>query len=190
MTNYLKAFVVMIAGLLIGFAMTAVSLGLGRGFGALSAGPWTAWPRHGAGDIDPYARAMLARTGEAPLGRDQGLAFVARVDSRGATLDGRCVYRIVDPTPAARYWTLGAATTSGALIDNPAQRYAFTSAEILRREGGGFEIDVAREARPGNWLPTRSGPFLLILRLYDTALDTEVAPDPATFPKILELGCA
>ncbi|MBY6239734.1 DUF1214 domain-containing protein [Methylosinus sp. Sm6] len=190
MTNYLKAFAAMIAGLLIGFAMTAVSLGLGRGFGALAAGPWTAWPRHGAADIDPYARAMLARTGEAPLGRDQGLAFIARADSSGATLDGRCAYRITDPAPAARYWTLAVATTSGTLIDNPARRYAFTSAEILRREGGGFAIDAAEEAHPGNWLPTRRGPFLLILRLYDTSLDTEVAPDPSTFPKIIKLGCA
>jgi hypothetical protein len=190
MTNYLKAFAVMIAGLLIGFALTAVSLGLGRGFGALVAGPWTAWPRHGGADIDPYARAMLARTGEAPLGREQGLAFMARADSSGAALDGRCVYSIIDPTPAARYWTLGAATTSGALIDNPAQRYVFTSAELLRREGGGFEIAAAEEARPGNWLPTRRGPFVLILRLYDTSLDTEVAPDPATFPQITKLGCA
>lgn len=189
MTNYVKAFVVMIAGLLIGFALTAVSLGLGRGFGAMRAGSWTAWPQHGGAGVDPYARAMLARTGEAPLGRDQGVAFIARADSSGATLDGRCDYRISDPTPPARFWTLEAATTDGALIDNPAQRYAFSSAEILRREGGGFEIVTAAQARPGNWLPTH-GPFLLILRLYDTPLDTEAAPDPSTFPKIVKLGCA
>jgi hypothetical protein len=190
MTNYVKAFVVMIAGLLIGFALTAASLGLGRGFGAVRVGPWTAWPSHGGAGVDPYARAMLARAGEAPLGRDQGVAFVARADSSGATLDGRCDYRIVDPAPAARFWTLAAATTSGGLIDNPARRHVFTSAEIARREGGGFEIATAAEARPGNWLPTARGPFLLILRLYDTPLDTEVAPDPSTFPKILKLGCA
>ncbi|HEY8064668.1 MAG TPA: DUF1214 domain-containing protein [Methylosinus sp.] len=190
MTNYVKAFAVMIAGLLLGFAMTAVSLGLGRGFGALHAGPWTAWPRHGAADIDPYARAVLARSGEAPLGRDQGLAFFARTDSSGAPLDGRCDYRILDSTPAARFWTLGAASAAGRLIDNPADRYAFTSSEITRREGGSFEIDIGAQARPGNWLPVAREPFVLVLRLYDTPLDVESAPDPTTFPKIVKLHCA
>jgi hypothetical protein len=190
MTNYVKAFVVMLAGLLLGFALTAVSLGLGRGFGAVQAGPWTAWPRHGGAEIDPYARAVLARSGETPLGHDQGLAFFARADSSGAPLEGRCDYSIGPGTPSARFWTLGATTPSGALIDNPAERYFFTSSDVLRREGGAFRIEAAAEARPGNWLPTRSGPFVLVLRLYDTPLDVESAPDPVTFPTIVKLGCA
>lgn len=190
MTNYAKAFTVMIVGLLLGFAATAASLGFGRGFGAISAGPWTAWPSHGATDPDPYARAILARSGEAPLGRDQGLAFFAEVDSNGAPLDGRCDYRVADTTPPARFWTLGAADPEGALIDNPAGRHAFTSSEILRREGGAFEIAVAASARPGNWLPVARAPFVLILRLYETPLDTETAPDPSIFPKIVKIHCA
>jgi hypothetical protein len=190
MINYVRAFAVMIAGLLLGFAMTAVSLGLGRGVGALRVGPWTAWPQHGGVDIDPYASAMLARSGEAPLGRDEGLAFFAYTDSNGAPLDGGCDYRVADTTPAARFWTLGATSASGRLIDNPADRYAFSSSEIFRREGGAFEIEIGAQARPGNWLPVARAPFVLILRLYDTPLDVESAPDPATFPKIVKLHCA
>ncbi len=190
MANYIKAFIVMIVGLLLGFAMTAASLGSGHGLSALHAGPWTAWPRNGTIEIDPYARAILARSGETPLGRDQGLAFYARADSDGAQLEGRCDYRIVDPLPAARYWTLGVASPNGASIDNPAKRYFYTSSDILRREGGAFEIAVARDARPGNWLPAGSGPFILTLRLYDTPLDVDSAPDPSTFPKIIKIGCA
>ncbi|PWB94922.1 DUF1214 domain-containing protein [Methylosinus sporium] len=190
MINYVRAFAVMIAGLLLGFAITAVSLGLGRGFGAVHVGPWTAWPRHGGSDIDPYARAVLARSGEAPLGHGQGLAFFADTDSNGAPLDGRCDYRLSDSTPTARFWTLGATSAAGRLIDNPAGRHAFTSSEILRREGGAFAIEIGPQARPGNWLPVAKEPFTLVLRLYDTPLDIESAPDPATFPKIVKLHCA
>jgi hypothetical protein len=179
------------AGLALGLAATAISLHSGYGFGALRAGPWTAWPQLGGAGIDPYARAILARSGEAPLGRDQGLAFMARADSDGAALDGACEYRIVDPLPAARFWTLGLASPSGVLIENPTGRHVYTSSEILRREGGVFEIAVAREARPGNWLsPGEARGFVLILRLYDAPLDLEARHDPAGFPKIVKLSCA
>lgn len=188
-TNYIKAFAVMIVGLLLGFAMTAVSLGWGHGLSTVRVGPWTAWPRNGTKEIEPYARAILARSGEAPLGRDQGIVFFAGRDSSGAELDGRCDYRVFDPPPAARFWTLGVMSPDGALIKNPTGRHLYTSSDVLRREGGAFEIAVAQGARPGNWLSAAAGPFILTLRLYGTPLDLEFAPDPATFPKIVKIGC-
>lgn len=181
----------MTAGLALGLVATVLSLNSGYGFNAMRAGPWTAWPQIGGLDIDPYARAVIARSGEAPLGRDQGLAFVAHDDSSGAPLDGACEYRVVDPLPAARLWTIGLASPDGALIANPTGRYVFSSADVLRREGGGFEISVSREARPGNWLsPGEARDFVLVLRLYDTALDVESRADAANFPRIEKLGCA
>lgn len=189
--KYLRAAAVMIGGLALGLLATIVSLNSGYGFNALRAGPWTAWPSVGGSDIDPYARAVVARSGEAPLGRDQGLAFVATNDSNGAPLDGACEYSIVDPAPAARFWTLSLATPDGALIDNPAGRYGFSSVDVLRREGGAFEIAIARSARPGNWLsPGTARDFVVVLRLYDTPLDVDARPDPDSFPKIVKLTCA
>ena len=156
----------------------------------MRAGPWTAWPNIGGADIDPYARAVISRSGEAPLGRDQGLAFIARADSDGAPLDAGCEYRIVDPLPAARFWTIALASPEGALLANPTARYGYSSIDVLRREGGAFDIAVAREARPGNWLsPGSARSFVVMLRLYDTPLDVESAADPETFPKIVKLGC-
>ncbi|WP_457797759.1 DUF1214 domain-containing protein [Methylocystis sp. S23] len=189
--KYLRAGSVMIGGLALGLLATLFSLNSGYGFDPLRAGPWTAWPSIGGAEIDPYARAVVARSGEAPLGRDQGLAFVASDDSDGAPLDGACEYRIVDPLPAARFWTLSLATPTGALIDNPAGRYGFSSVDVLRREGGAFEIVLARNARAGNWLsPGETRRFVVMLRLYDTPLDTDAHPDPASFPKIVKLKCA
>lgn len=181
----------MVGGLALGLIATVLSLNSGYGFNAVRAGPWAGWPQIGGLDIDPYARAVIARSGEAPLGRDQGVAFLAREDSSGAPLDGACEYRIVDPLPAARFWTLGLASPSGALIDNPTGRYSFSSAEILRHEGGGFEIAISRDARPGNWLsPGEARRFVIALRLYDASLDVDAPTDAATFPKIEKINCA
>ncbi len=190
MTNYVKAFAVMIAGLLLGFAMTAVSLGLGRGFGALHAGPWTAWPRHGA-PISilmraPCWRARARRRSAAIKGSPSS---PVRIRAARRSTDA-AIIASSNSTPAARFWTLGAASATGRLIDNPADRYGFTSSEITRREGGSFEIDIGAQARPGNWLPVAREPFVLVLRLYDTPLDVESAPNPTTFPKIVKLHCA
>jgi hypothetical protein len=189
--NYLRAGSAMIAGLAIGLLATVLSLNAGYGFDSLRAGPWTSWPHIGGADIDPYARAVISRSGEAPLGRDQGLAFIARTDSDGAPLNGECEYRIVDPLPAARFWTIALASPDGRLVANPTDRYGYSSVDILRKEGGAFDIDIAREARPGNWLsPGDAKGFVVMLRLYDTPLDIDSNPDPNSFPKIVKLGCA
>lgn len=181
----------MLGGLGLGLLATLILLNSGYGFNPLRAGPWTAWPSIGGPNADPYARAVLARSGEAPLGRDQGLVFLATADSAGETLDGACEYAIVDPIPAARYWTLSMAAPDGRLIDNPTGRFGFSSVDVLRREGGAFTISVARNARAGNWLsPGEARRFVLLLRLYDTPLDTDERPDPNGFPKIVKIQCA
>jgi hypothetical protein len=182
---------VMMIGIALGLVTTAMSLGLGRGVVAIHAGPWTAWPHNGGPDIDPYARAILARSGEAPLGREEGLTFLAETDSNGDRLDGRCEYRIANPVPASRYWTIGLATPDGYVIDNPTGRYAFASSDVLRRDAGDFEIDVSQEARPGNWIsPGEARKFIVVMRLYDTPFDIESRLDADSFPKITKLGCA
>lgn len=187
---YLYAFGTLICGLALGLLATWAALDAGYGFGPFVAGPWTAWPQTGVPDIDPYARAALARRGEAPLARGLGIAFVARTNSAGEPLDGRCVYRISSPAPPARFWSLGLFDTNGAPLANDAQRYNYTSGEILRREGGGFDIEVTRSARPGNWLsPGKARSFVIAMRLYDTSIDVAAKPDPSAFPRIVRRFC-
>jgi hypothetical protein len=179
----------MALGLAIGLTATAVSLRFG--LGAVRAGPWTAWPRTGGVGIDPYARAALARAGGAPLGRDEGLVFIARADSAGQGLDGRCDYRISGATPAARFWTLTLSRPGGALTQTANGRHGFVSSELLRKDGGAFAIAIAREARYGDWLsPGDLRSFELSLRLYETTLDVDARPNAAAFPTITRLRCA
>ena len=56
----------------------------------------------------------------------------------------------------------------GELIANPAQRYAFTSQSIALRPDGTFAVALAREASPGNWLPTGgAGRLALMFTTFD-----------------------
>jgi hypothetical protein len=150
---------------------TYLLLSRGVAFGTLTIGSWTASPKAGTVDIDPYAQAAIARLGRLPVALGDGVEFVARADDKGRPLDGRCDVVLSGTTPAARYWTLTLYTADGALVANSVSRYDFTSQEILRRADGSFEITVAPRASPGNWLPTGGVErYILVLRLYDTSV--------------------
>ena len=169
----------------IGLGATWLTLTRGVAFGSMTIGAWTAWPKTGSVNIDPYARATISRTGALPIGVGDGVAFFARTDDAGNVLDGRCTFTVNGMTPAARYWTVTLYDAQGRLVANTIDRHGFTSAEIVRDAGGDFAITVAPRARPGNWLPSGGvEQFVLVWRLYDTpigvaSLTTKEGPMPA-----------
>ena len=183
-----SCFTLLIAAAL-GLGATWFTLTRGVAFGSLTIGAWTAWPKSGSVDIDPYARATIARTGELPIGAGDGVAFYAHTDDTGNAFDGRCTYVVSGVTPAARYWTLTLYDAQGRLVANTIDRHGFTSAEILREAEGRFVINVGPRARPGNWLPTGGiEQFVMVWRLYDTpigvaSLTTKEGPMPAVVRK-------
>jgi len=143
----------------------------GLALGGVTIGAWTAQPKNGTLGIDPYARAMIARSGELPLGSGDGVAFSAGSDDSGQPLDGRCDVTISGVTPQARFWTITAYDRRGNVLANPVGRHGLTSMELFRNEDGSFTITAAPRARPGNWLPTGEAQhYTLVLRLYDTAV--------------------
>src|SRR5690606_28085130 len=85
------------------------ALGAIGGLGAVHAGVWTAFPDAGTPQSDPYSRARVARDAELPLGRAEGLSFVAERDASGERLSFACTYRIEGLVPPARFFTLHAA---------------------------------------------------------------------------------
>jgi hypothetical protein len=187
---FVKFLFVAFVGALLGLVATFLTIEHGSGFSAVRAGPWVAYPKIGAGNIDPYARAMLAQSGEMSLGASEGLSFVARGDSAGGAFSPACDYVLSGEPPKARYWTLTLLSPKGYLIANSALRHGFTSSEILRSPKGGFDIAISRHARPGNWLPIgEAKKFILVLRLYDTELSTTVALDAEDLPRIVKGAC-
>ena len=155
----------------IGLGATWFAITRGVAFGAVTVGAWTAWPKSGSMDIDPYAHATVARTGELPIGTGDGVAFYARTDDSGEKFDGRCTFTVSGLTPPARYWTLTLYDLEGRLVANAIDRHGFTSDELVRANDGSFTIAIAPRARPGNWLPTGGiDRFILVWRLYDTPI--------------------
>ena len=73
----------LILAAVVGLGTTWLTLTRGVAFGALSIGAWTAWPKSGSVDIDPYARAIVSRTGQLPVGTGDGVAFTPAATMRG-----------------------------------------------------------------------------------------------------------
>jgi hypothetical protein len=177
----------------IGLGSTWFALSSNMSFGALSLGAWKANPRSGTSGIDPYARAVIARNGELPVGTGDGIRFTASVDDSGRPLDGRCDLVIRGTTPAARYFTLTLYTPAGSLVANSLSRFGFTSQELVRDRSGDFEVVVSPRARPGNWLPTGGVErYVLVMRFYDTSLGIATrAGREAPMPTLTSTGnCA
>lgn len=176
---------------LVGLGTTYLALTRGAAFGSLHIGSWTAWPKTGTADADPYARATIARSGQLPVALGDGVSFTARTDDSGKPLDGRCDVTISGVTPAARFWTLTLYSPAGELVANSVNRHGFTSQEIVRIADGSFEIVAGPRANPGNWLPTGGVErYTLVLRLYDTAVgvSTKVGHE-VPMPAISTRGC-
>jgi len=177
---------------IIGLGATWLTLTRGVAFGSLTIGAWTAWPKSGSQDIDPYAHAGIARGGELPIGIGDGVAFYARADDARQVFDGRCSFVISGMTPAARFWTVTLYDANGRLVANSIDRHGFTSQEVVRETDGRFTIAVAPQARPGNWLPTGGiERFVLVWRLYDTPIGVASTPiGEGPMPAVARKGCS
>ena len=183
--------VTLVIATVVGLGTTWLTLSRGTAFGALPIGAWTAWPKTGTSDADPYARASIARSGELPVGAGDGVAFIAKADDNGRALDGRCDVVVAGTTPQARFWTLTLYDPNGKLVANSVDRQGFTSQEILRRADGSFDIAIAPRARTGNWLPTGGiDSYVLVIRLYDSPVGvaTRAAPE-APMPTVTVRAC-
>lgn len=181
----------LIVAAVVGLGTTYLALTRGAAFGALTIGSWTAWPKTGTADADPYARASIARTGKLPIALGDGVSFTAKADDNGKLLDGRCDVVLSGITPTARFWTLTLYNPEGELVANAVNRFGFSSQEIVRHADGSFNIVAAPRAQPGNWLPTGGVErYTLVLRLYDTAVGVATkAGREVPMPQVMTRSC-
>ena len=175
----------------VGVGTTWMTATKGTDLGTLTIGSWTARPKTGTADIDPYSRATIVRNGELPIGTGDGVAFTTASDDQKKPLDGRCDVLLSGVTPPARFWTLTLYDGKGHVVANALQRYGFTSQEIVRSADGSFEIHVTSRSRSGNWLPTGGiERYSLMLRLYDTPVGVATRSQrEAPMPAITTVGC-
>jgi hypothetical protein len=177
-----------------GFASAWVMVHSGSALSTAMAGPWVTWPQSGRVDADPYTRAHTVRLGLLPLNSSLAITYHARNDSEGQRIHSSCDYLVeVDGLDAA-WWSIAVFNDAGFVVANTAQRYAFNSSTVVRDTDGGASIVLARDARPGNWLPTRGiGNLTLALTVQDPkwtqqSIDTSNTK-PKVLPQISKSGC-
>lgn len=158
-----------------------------------SAGPWVTWRNAARADADPYTRAHFARLGAMPLSTDIARTYVARTDSAGNRLHSSCEYVIEGDELGAHWWSLTAFDDRGALIPNIAGRHSFTGQTMTIAPDGHFMLTMARDARPGNWLPTGgAGRIALVLEIVEGRVSTLAASpetEAAMLPEIRQVQC-
>jgi len=156
-------------------------------------GPWSVWYRAGNPDADPYTRAHFARQGRLPVTTTSALYYTANRDDEGDRLTADCDYTVEGRPLDAAWWSIAAYRSSGRLIPNKANRYAFSNRDIARGSDGRFRIVLSAEPRPGNWLPTvDSDLFQIMLRIYGPRSSRDASGErriDAQLPRIKRINC-
>lgn len=180
----------MVGGVGVGFFTASGAINSGVGPFSVRNGPWVAWPMAGNVRADPYTKAHFAATGQLPLIASEALSIRADADSQGEYLLGDCTYLLAGSRIEARLWTLAVYDEDGSFIENPAARHSFNSTNVLRDSEGNFEIVLAPQAQPGNWIPT-SGVrrFFIMLRLYNAEPALIAELERAQLPEIKRIRC-
>jgi hypothetical protein len=156
-------------------------------------GPWVTWLSAARPDADPYTRAHFARTGTLPMSTEVTQTLVARYDDSGSRLHSSCEYMVRGNDIADSWWSLAVYDDDGRVIANAADRYAFTSDTIALKPNGEYAVTLARDARPGNWLPTGgAGRLALVLTIVDLGLgssEKEREEERNPIPSIQNVNC-
>ena len=162
------------------------------GFGAITLGPWNAYPELQTAKADPFARAHRAGDGRILLGRAEGLVFTATTDGTGTVLSGNCSYEISGTTPPARFWSLRVADADGIpAATSPLFPDSLNSWTTLRRSDGSFSIRIGADPAPGNWIRlARSGSVSFVLTLIDTPTAASASMVALDMPDIMQIGCS
>ena len=182
-----------------GFGSAWVMIHSGSQLTAVTSGPWVTWTAAGRMDADPYTRAHTVRLGLLPLNSTLALTYQAQNDADGQRIHSSCVYSVDLSAIDAEWWSVAVFDDRGNLIRNKANRYAFNSSTVLRDSDGSTRVVLARDARPGNWLPTGgAGRLTLALSVQDpkwvsTALNSTGAGGDAgrghALPVIQTISC-
>ena len=174
-----------------GAASLWYALGALGGVGTVTVDGWTTFPLAGTPDADPYSKARSAREGSLPLGRAEGIAFIAERDRSGRALSRQCSYVVSGQIPAARFWTLHAADARLRPLDaDGSGSSALSSYGTVRGDDGSVTLAISATASPGNWLQvTGTGELRLVLTLYDTPAAASESVGGIELPEVSRESC-
>lgn len=180
------------AVLILGLASSWYMIDVGTRLTTEKNGPWVGWTSAGRADADPYSRAHFARLGTLQLTAEIAVSYLAYTDSDGNRLHSSCDYRVEGGDSDGQWWSLTVFNDRGDLISNAAQRYAYTRQTVALHPDGTYAITLAREASPGNWLPTGgAGRLALMFTTFDvrSTLFGKTTAEPRALPAIRRMQC-
>ena len=176
------------AVLILGIGSSIYAIESGTRLTTVRSGPWVTWTQAAMRDVDPYTRAHFAKNGSLPISASIAATWEARYDVDGRRLHSSCEYLIEAEPIEATWFNIAVYDDKGLLIPNPADRYSFTSQSIAYNPDGSFFIVLARDARPGNWLPVGgAGRLSLLLTVIEPR--TSAAEARRQLPAIRRIGC-
>ncbi len=174
--------------LVLGVGSALLSVDRGTGFSTQRSGPWIMWMRAASRDADPYTRARQAKVGHLPLSSQIAATWEARYDVEGRRLHSSCEYLLEAEPIEASWFALAVYDDNGVLIPNQADRYSFTSQTLAANPDGSFFVVLAREARPGNWLPVGgAGRLTLVITMIEPK--PSVLESSVQLPNIRRIAC-
>ena len=155
-------------------------------------GPWKTSSGAGEASAGLVQRAVIARQGLWALPQSEVVYFRAMTDDQGEPLTSRCVYEIAsDRDPPTRWWSV-TLYRNNFWVDNPLDRYSWTSTNATREADGGYRLILAASEQTGNWLPMgpQDGGFSLSFRNYQPQPSIAADPESTPLPSIRKLSCA
>ncbi len=185
-----KFLIFLLSSLIIGLGLTYYSLNDGKFIGTYHRNEWTAWPKVGAPNPDPYTRAFVALSNNLQLGRAEGVEFIAQRDDKGDILLRECNYILEGDTPVAALWTLRAVSIKKGLITPKGKKTNLQSRRLVRNNDGTFIIFIGKKLKSKNWLEiSGNGPFELVLTFYDAPILAGFGSKIIKMPSIKKMGC-
>jgi len=189
MLRALKIFLTLAAGIALGLAFTWATTIRGTQGGSIGDGPWHTSLLTGSSDSGRYLRAFIAVHALLALSREETVYYIARDDSDGHPLDGRCSYRVEGRDPPARWWSITAYGADDFLIENAADRYSVSMNSVTRHPDGTFAVTLSQKQAEGDWIPVAAERFDLMIRLYNPKAAVVADPAGVPLPTISKASC-
>ena len=191
MPNWIYFLISLTIGLGAGIYSAQYGVRQGAAAPAVVIGPWQSITEIDDNELNPYALAYMSNYGNLKLGNFEALYFIAKNDDEKKSLSGNCEYTLTGKVPEAKWWSITIYDQDGMLIENQAERYSFNATNIRLKNNAAFNIALAANARPDNWIPIKPDqPFVIVLRLYSPDINSIRDANEISFPNIERLNCS
>jgi hypothetical protein len=186
----LRITVFLIVGLTIGVGSARWQIARSASAVASGGGSWKTWADDGRSATDPYSAAHYLLSGRLPPAANQVRIYESDEDDNGALFDGDCVYTISGPAQGARWWEIAVVDPSGSPeFDGSSRANGVSSAQVVLNPDGSFDITIARDPKPGNWIsPGELGRYSVAMSLH-LAHPREAFDPGQVLPRITRSSC-